>query len=306
MNLLMLNRERRSQKPQTRLRSILVFLLMTGSGFSAVALEEEKRCVNRQAEGRFSGSVVHGPVSEGQCMKCHDIHASDKSKLLKATVPELCLDCHDKSMKDDRERLMPSVKAVFEDTELNAHKPFADGDCLCCHDPHASSHYRLLNDGRNQESFYTSYSNKKYICFGCHSEKAFLEPRTLTETNFRNGNLNLHYRHVNRKKGRSCKACHHHHASKNTALIREQVPFGERDISITEFTKTENGGKCAPSCHRAVHYDRLEPYRSPIKVTVREGEDATYEELLHAVDSLKEKAMENGNAKEPMVQTPLQ
>jgi predicted CXXCH cytochrome family protein len=302
----MLINEMGNQKLPIGLWSVVVFLLMTGTSFSDVAQEERKRCVNRQAEGKFSGSVVHGPVSEGQCMKCHDIHASDKSKLLKADVPELCLDCHDEPMKDARKKLLSSTKAVFEDTELNPHKPFADGDCLCCHDPHASSHYRLLNDGRRNESFYTTYSKEKYICFGCHSEKPFLEPRTLTETKFRNGNLNLHYRHVNRKKGRSCKACHHHHASKYTALIREQAPFGKRDISITEFTKTENGGKCAPSCHSAVYYDRLEPFRIPIKVTEREGEDAAYLELLHEVNRLKEKQMDDSIEKKPVIHTPLQ
>lgn len=222
-------------------------------------------------------------------MKCHTPHGSSKSKGLKTDVPALCLDCHDEPMKDDKKRDLPSLKAVFEDSKMVLHQPFADGECLCCHDPHVSSHYRLLNDDHNT-SFYSNYSKgKKYICFNCHSEKAFSKPRTLTETKFRNGNLNLHYRHVNRKKGRSCQVCHHHHASKKAALIREQLPFGKSNISITVFEKTKNGGKCAPSCHSAVRYDRLEPYPSPIKVTEREGKDATDEELLHALEKVIEK-----------------
>lgn len=257
------------------------------------ALEKEKACINRQTENRFKDAVIHEPVSKGQCMECHQLHGSDESKGLKAAMPELCINCHDKPTQDDKNMQLASLKAVFEDSEMQLHQPFADGDCLCCHDPHASSHRRLLNQGHNT-SIYTRFSKEKYMCFGCHSEKAFSEPRTLTETNFRNGNLNLHYRHVNRKKGRACQTCHHHHASKNAALIRERLPFGERDISITVFEKTKDGGKCAPSCHSVVQYDRIDPFPVPIKVTEREGEDATYEELLRAVTPVtQEPVMKN-------------
>lgn len=260
---------------------------MAGMCPSVIALEKEKVCINRQTENEFTGEVVHGPVSEGQCMKCHAPHSTDNPKGLKADMPALCFGCHDGSMKDDDGKHLPSLKAFFEDSKMVLHTPFANGDCLCCHDPHVSSNYRLLNKDHNT-SLYTKYSKEKYICFSCHSEKAFTEPRTLTETNFRNGNLNLHYRHVNRNKGRSCQTCHHHHASKNTALIREQLPFGEHEINITEFIKIENGGKCSPSCHSVAQYDRLEPYRISFKVTEREGEDAIYEELLRALTPLEE------------------
>lgn len=252
---------------------------------SVFAVEEGKGCINRKTENEFNGAVIHGPVSEGKCMKCHSPHASATKKGLKADIPALCLGCHDKAVRDNKNRLLPSLKAVLEDSNIVRHKPFADGDCLCCHDPHVSSHYRLLNDDHTT-SFYTSYSKEKYICFNCHSEKAFSEPRTLTDTNFRNGNLNLHYRHVNRRKGRSCQVCHHHHASRNAALIREKMSFGEREINITEFEKIGNGGKCAPSCHSVAQYDRLEPFRNSIKGTERKGKDAKYEDLMQALKNL--------------------
>lgn len=252
---------------------------------SAFAIEKGDGCINRQAKNTFKGEISHGPVSEGACMKCHAPHASDNPKGLKADLPTLCFDCHDEAMKDDKNRPLPSLKVVYEDSEMELHKPFADGDCLCCHDPHVSSHYRLLNKEHNN-SLYTSYSKDKYMCFGCHNENAFSEPRTLDKTNFRNGNLNLHYRHVNRKKGRSCQVCHHHHASKNAALIRERLPFGKNEIAITEFVKTENGGKCSPSCHRVAQYDRLEPFPGAFKVSAHEGEDATEEELTRALKKL--------------------
>lgn len=276
-----------------------VAILMFSISPSVLALEEGKGCIKRQAENNFKGTVTHGPVSEGKCMKCHAPHASGNSKGLKSDLPALCLDCHDESMKDDQNRRLPSLKAAFEDSTMKLHQPFADGDCSCCHDPHTSSHYRLLNNEHNK-SLYTKYSKGKYMCFGCHSEKAFSEPRTLTETNFRNGNLNLHYRHVNRQKGRSCQTCHHHHASKNAALIREKLPFGQGEITITEFKKTKNGGKCAASCHRVAQYDRLEPFPGSFRVSKREGEDATDEELERALKKATEKQAEKSAEKSEM------
>ena len=190
---------------------------------------------------------------------------------------------HQFPQKDAKGRTLPPEKAVFEDQTLHAHPPFAAGACLLCHTPHAGDNYRLLKSPF-PESDYASFSPDKYICLTCHSATAFTEPRTTTETAFRNGNLNLHYRHVNREKGRSCRFCHDPHATKYAALIRDQVPFGSRFIKINSFEKTETGGTCAHSCHGAVRYDRLEPVLNAVKVTPRMGEEATAEELKAAPD----------------------
>lgn len=243
-------------------------------------------CLTCHDKKPFQGLVTHGPVADGQCVQCHNPHASDQPRQLQAAVPRLCFTCHDKPLKDAKGSFLPPVKATFEDKALVQHAPFAMGDCLNCHNPHAGPNHRLLVVPY-AESFYTSFAKEKYPCFRCHSvkghsEKAFAEPRTLTDTEFRNGNLNLHYRHVNRQKGRTCRACHHHHASKHPMYIRDSVPFGSRQITIDVFEKTETGGKCGPTCHAVVRYDRFEPVRNPLKVTPREGKDATPEELERA------------------------
>jgi predicted CXXCH cytochrome family protein len=142
-----------------------------------------------------------------------------------------------------------------------------------CHEAHASPNHRLLKSSY-PGAFYSSYSRDKYICFNCHEEAAFSEPRTTSATAFRNGNLNLHYRHVNRKKGRTCRACHHHHSAENPKLIRENVPFGDRVITIKEFELTETGGKCGPTCHRVARYDRIEAVQNAFKVTERQDDVA--------------------------------
>jgi predicted CXXCH cytochrome family protein len=269
----------------------LALLCAAGAGAAQAA---ENRCVPREARNTFQGAVVHAPVAEGRCAACHGPHESERQRLLREDVPALCIGCHDQPMKDAEGRSRPSVKSLFEDAalppedegRLNLHKPFADGDCTCCHDPHASSNHRLLNE-RHIGSFYVNYAPDRFMCFHCHDERAFAEARTLEATNFRNGNLNLHHRHVNRAKGRACTVCHEYHASRLDALIREETPFGTHRIRISAFERTETGGSCAPSCHVAVEYDRLLPALNPIGVTPREGEDASDEELREALERQK-------------------
>ncbi len=240
-------------------------------------------CYMCHDRGAHQANVVHGPVAEGQCVACHNPHTSDQPKQLQTKVPELCFGCHDALLKDPEGRPLPAKKAPFEDKTLHAHPPFAAGECLWCHTPHASDNFRLLNSPY-PESNYTSFSPDKYICLNCHSATAFTEPRTTTETAFRNGNLNLHYRHVNKEKGRSCRFCHDPHATKYESLIRDEVPFGKRFIKINSFEKTETGGSCVHSCHGKARYDRIEPVLNAVKVTPRKGEEATAQELKAAPD----------------------
>jgi predicted CXXCH cytochrome family protein len=275
------------------------------TAFPPAALAGEWGCVPREARNTFQGAAVHAPVAEGRCAACHHPHETGRERLLRDEIPGLCIGCHDRPLVDPEGRQYPAIKALFEAAELppdeggvRLHRPFAEGDCLCCHDPHASSNHRLLS-GPHIESSYVSYARDRYVCFHCHSEEAFAEPRTLSATKFRNGNLNLHHRHVNREKGRTCMVCHEYHASTYEALIRKETPFGRSVITIRQFEKSESGGKCAPTCHIAVEYDRIEPALNPIKVSPREGEDATPEELwfaLHPPEAGSENSPEVGPA----------
>jgi hypothetical protein len=107
------------------------------------------------------------------------------------------------------------------------------------------------------EEFYTPYATEKYaICFDCHDERVALD-KWSKETQFRNGNRNLHFLHVNREKGRNCKACHEVHAGQQEKHIRENIPFGNKGWSYPiTYTITENGGGCVVGCHRPLSYDR--------------------------------------------------
>lgn len=230
------------------------------------------------------GKTKHAPVENEQCTACHDPHASEQKALLKAELSEVCLNCHKRALVSSDGDRLPATSTALENESLVAHKPVKTGRCNFCHQPHSSDNHRLLKKPY-PAGFYSSFAKENYFCFGCHKATAFEEPRTLTATEFRNGNLNLHYRHVNREKGRTCRACHDHHAGTYPKLIREAVPFGERFIKITEFTLSETGGTCAPSCHMPVAYDRLDPVPIGLKMSPREGEDATKAELEAAYEN---------------------
>ena len=91
------------------------------------------------------------------------------------------------------------------------------------------------------------------------SKALSLVDKTQDLTDFRNGDLNLHFMHVNKDpRGRTCRACHETHASNLPKHIREKVPYGSWVLPI-QFTKTDTGGSCLPGCHIAKGYDRKTP-----------------------------------------------
>jgi hypothetical protein len=77
--------------------------------------------------------------------------------------------------------------------------------------------------------------------------------KTVTATNFRNSEKNLHFVHIKKGKTRSCVMCHNVHASTNEHLIEENVAFGEWNLPIRYIAK-KNGGSCFPGCHAKKEY----------------------------------------------------
>jgi predicted CXXCH cytochrome family protein len=75
--------------------------------------------------------VVHQPVDDGDCLACHNPHATNLKGLLKKPVPALCGDCH-----EDKD-----LKAV------KAHAGNEDKSCVICHEAHASQDKFLLKAG---------------------------------------------------------------------------------------------------------------------------------------------------------------
>lgn len=188
----------------------------------------------------------HAPVDEGRCADCHRAHSSNYPPLLDDTMEKLCFKCHTELGEEVAE-------SKFR------HGPVKTGDCTACHNKiHGSTYAKLL--GREfPMNFYDAYSPTKYdLCFGCHNKDIARKKTTTELTNFRDGEYNMHFLHVNRQKGRTCTACHGAHASTQEKHIREEVPFGGWSYPI-QFTKTKDGGTCVVGCHAPKTYDRIKP-----------------------------------------------
>jgi predicted CXXCH cytochrome family protein len=192
------------------------------------------------------------------CMHCHTPHASTVKFLLKEDAKSLCLTCHDKPHDLGQNEILPAFSDELEGKEF-LHGPVAENDCSGCHVTHGSEYFRLL--AKNYPSqFYAPFRKENYeLCFSCHSENLVLTKETSDLTDFRNGDLNLHYLHVNKeKRGRTCRSCHATHASNLPKHIRESVPFGTWSLPI-RFSKKQTGGSCSPGCHLPKDYDRKDP-----------------------------------------------
>ena len=215
------------------------------------------QCHGPIAERVQKGAVVHAPVKSAKgCASCHSPHAADQAKLLLSPEKGLCIGCH---------------KTVLTTAMTVLHGPIAKGQCAPCHDPHGGPNPRLLGGSFPAEP-YVAYTDKEFgLCFGCHNRDLLRYPDTTFATKFRDGDRNLHYLHVNNKlKGRSCRLCHAIHGSDNAALIAEKVTFGTWSLPL-KFVKNENGGSCAPGCHKPATYSRKaagkkpEPVKTPLK-----------------------------------------
>jgi predicted CXXCH cytochrome family protein len=200
--------------------------------------------------------VKHAAVTKGKkCLNCHNPHMSDFSKILLKPPMALCVSCHDKEVKTPDGATLTNMKQLLS-INNDHHGPIKQSDCSGCHNPHGSEHFRILHNSYPQ-SFYAPFEIEDYsLCFNCHNKKLVLDEKTSTLTDFRNGNINLHYKHVNKKrKGRTCRACHETHASNYPKHIRRYIPFGKKEY-LLDFIKTYSGGTCKSGCHTLKRYNR--------------------------------------------------
>jgi predicted CXXCH cytochrome family protein len=192
-------------------------------------------------------TVKHKPALDGRCTSCHNPHYSGVRNLLKDRVDNLCVQCHRESTEWASRRFR--------------HGPVIQGNCTACHNPHGSDNPFILKLFFPHR-FYASFEAGKYeLCFACHKQALVSRESAKNATRFRNGELNLHWLHVNRKKGRTCRACHDVHASNQEGRIRDEFPYGGASIPIF-YSKSPTGGTCTPGCHREKKYDRLKSIRN--------------------------------------------
>jgi predicted CXXCH cytochrome family protein len=205
-----------------------------------------------------NSKVKHSAVLKDQaCTNCHTPHGGALAKLMKAQPVDLCMKCHNQEQKTSYGRVVQAVPEV-QNPKLSKHGPVRDGNCSGCHNVHGSDQTRLLAKAY-PETFYAKFDPENFaLCFTCHDKKLVETKDAEGLTGFRNGTRNLHFVHVDKDKGRTCRACHETHAGPNPAHIRNSVPFGQWELPLN-FKKTATGGSCAPGCHKEYGYDRNTP-----------------------------------------------
>ena len=207
-------------------------------------------------------TVKHGGLTTDKaCLACHNPHVSSFPQQLDKAPMDLCLSCHDKEYKHADGTSVSNMKILLEKNGSH-HGPILEKDCSACHNTHGSQSARILR-GNFLQKFYAPYNPDNFkLCFMCHNDTLVKDAKTTTLTGFRNGDQNLHFVHVNKTpKGRTCKACHDAHATKNPKHITDKVAFGAYQMPVG-FVKSKNGGACLPGCHQEFKYDRDEKVKN--------------------------------------------
>lgn len=183
--------------------------------FVTAAGAAEKTCIDCHKKV-LSKRIVHSPMNqyvrkEQGCALCHtDPHAKKKGVLsLAAPVPELCFMCHD--------------KAVFSKT--NIHQPVAGGDCLTCHNPHASDAPHLLTQ------------QVLSVCQTCHPDKTNGK-HILGGHGFGDNHPIMGHLDPSRKgQELGCSSCHNPHSSGKKALLVNDEPNSPANLCLLCHTK---------------------------------------------------------------------
>lgn len=190
---------------------------------------------------------------KSSCTSCHSPHSSDNEKLLYTELNKQCLNCHNKDVSATG-RPVVNMKTLIANSKV-IHPPVRDDACVVCHKAHAAENNNLLNNSFPVGNYAAKEAAAFGICWDCHDIDLFREPKTTTATNFRNGEKNLHFIHLNSGTSRSCIMCHNVHGSPNEHLIEDKVKFGQWNLPV-RYTPTKNGGSCFPGCHVQKSYSR--------------------------------------------------
>ncbi len=231
----------------------------SGSMVSTRNIDPGKDCGSSGCHDHLAISTGGHSRLSADCGTCH-VAAGEKAEHqfgFAAMAAEPCLDCHDREMvRGTGKGKVANITAQIANSKFK-HGPVQMGDCQSCHLFHSSANASLLREPYSGD-FYQPFGDASYaLCFRCHDQGLAHLERTTAATAFRNGDQNLHYLHVNREKGRSCRVCHEIHASDLPGHIRMSVPFGSKGWELPiSFQKAADGGTCSPGCHRPKAYGR--------------------------------------------------
>ncbi|MFQ5695752.1 MAG: cytochrome c3 family protein, partial [Terriglobia bacterium] len=141
-------------------------------------------CHEELAAARVNKAHPHRPVFEDSCVICHQPHASERARLLRAEVNDLCLQCHGSQLAgaleaggavklfDGAVEVDPSSLAGVKILPLRPgaqwghpypSHPVASGEeitCITCHNPHATA--------RSPKLLVTDTPTATPLCVSCH------------------------------------------------------------------------------------------------------------------------------------------
>ncbi|MCC6676437.1 MAG: hypothetical protein IT436_04775 [Phycisphaerales bacterium] len=219
----------------------------------------EKLCIScHESIGVIAAGATHphSAVTDTRaCLNCHTAHGSDHEKQLPKDPVSTCLACHDKPIVVNKAHTVAALTELT-DPSFHRHGPIDKGDCAACHEVHGGANAMHLVEPY-KPGFYQAYSDSTHgLCFKCHDRELVTIPTTDQATRFRDGSRNLHAVHVkSRTQGLACHACHTMHASRFPNQIADSVAYGQWNLPIN-FKPTEEGGSCAPGCHKPAEYKR--------------------------------------------------
>lgn len=149
------------------------------------------RCHEQFKQELDGYAYVHGPVAEGNCFLCHDLHGATRRNLLLEEPVKLCVDCHE-------------MQAVLEKPDI--HPVIRSTGCTACHNAHGSNYPLQL------------FANLYPLCYTCH-------PRIKSQQ--RSGHpveghpVKGPKDPTDKSRKFTCLSCHNPHASDGYALLPE-------------------------------------------------------------------------------------
>ncbi|MDH3568520.1 MAG: hypothetical protein OEM61_14360, partial [Desulfobacteraceae bacterium] len=193
-------------------------------------------------------ATVHMPYEDGDCLTCHNPHASDNPGVTTEAQKQLCMSCH-----SDFEAQMQGM--------ASQHLPVAAGQCSGCHNPHQSKLSSLLlaespdlclvchEELKTRMDEGNSHSPAERDCQRCHLPHAASIDNLLTlplqalcgecheadDESFQKAHLSIAAEVMN------CINCHDPHASKDPKYFKPTMhaPFAARSCDACHIVGKE-------------------------------------------------------------------
>ena len=259
--------------------AISLFLPLTTHGQEEFKLKEGasgKICLgcHDRLQEIMEKPFVHTPLTDGNCIGCHNPHTSEFSRFISAPADRICYTCHDNVISAEAE---------------SVHQVVAEGKCISCHDPHAADYEaNLLREGSklcfecHQEletkikTSKFSHSPVKENCVACHNPHASEDNSMLLEDKAPDLCLGCHatdsstFKSLHRDypvQKADCTSCHDPHGSNQAALLYDVVhpPVAKRNCerchvpasSTPPFALKAGGHDTCRACHYELISDML-------------------------------------------------